>query len=85
MVEKLFTHGLTMVDLHHARGSAIGGPTDRKGVPVVLEQEIVTCVVPSQKANEVFALIHELGEVNHPGGGFMYMQDISRGTHMAVG
>ncbi len=85
LIEKLFAHGLTMLDLHHARGSAIGGPIDRKGVPVVLEQEIVTCVVAEQKADEVFALIHELGKVDQPGGGFMYMQDLARGTQMSIG
>lgn len=83
-MEKLFARGLTMIDMHHARGSVVGGPTNRKGVPVESEQELITCVVEKSKADEIFALVHELGEVDKPGGGFMYMQDLGRGTHMSI-
>jgi len=84
LVEQLFKNGLYMVDLNHARGSFIGGPTKKNGVPTESEQEILTCVVSSKDANEVFGLIFDLGGVSQPNGGFMYMQDLVTSTQVTL-
>lgn len=80
IVNKLYERGYRMVDLHHARGSFVGGPSKKNGEPVEGEQEIVTCVVESHDAENLFALMYEFGEVNRPDGGFMYMQNLVNST-----
>jgi len=84
LVEELYKRNLPMVDLHHARGSHIGAPVRRNGMPVETEQEIVTCVVDAGQADEVFAQIFELGGVDQPDGGFMYMQSLTRSTQLKL-
>lgn len=80
IIEELFKHGVQMVDLHHARGSQIGAPTNRKGVPIETEQEVVTCIVPAASAQKVFAEVYDLAGLDRPDSGFMYMQDLARAT-----
>lgn len=80
VAEQLFQKGLKMVDVHNARGSFVGGPTHRDGSPVEVEQEMLTCIAPASEAENVFALIRELGQVDEPNGGFMFMQDLNSST-----
>lgn len=78
VVEALYALNIPMVDLYHARGSHIGAPLKKNGMPVEAEQEIVTCVVEGEIANEIFANIYEIAGVDQPGGGFMYMRTLSK-------
>ncbi|MBU2572677.1 MAG: hypothetical protein KKH28_01185 [Elusimicrobia bacterium] len=80
LVESLFSRGLKMVDLQHARGSFPGGPVDRKGDPVQTEIEIVTCVVEESVSGGIFSLIHELAGLDKQCGGFMYMRTLNAST-----
>jgi hypothetical protein len=84
IVHKLFEAGHRMVDLHHARGSIVGGPLNKKGEPIEGEQEIITCLVESDRANDVFAMIYDWAGLDKPHGGFMYMQDLSGTTVQAL-
>ncbi|OFZ12408.1 MAG: hypothetical protein A2Z20_06560 [Bdellovibrionales bacterium RBG_16_40_8] len=80
LISELHKRNLSMINLHHARGSYIGAPIKKSGMPIETEQEIVTCVVDAIQADTIFAEIHELAEVNKPNGGFMYMQDLTKST-----
>ncbi|MCB0351456.1 MAG: hypothetical protein KDD38_09750 [Bdellovibrionales bacterium] len=84
LIEELHKRKHQMLDLNHARGSYIGAPIKKNGLPVETEQEIITCIISADKADDVFADIFELAEVNKPGGGFMYMQDLKRSTQMVL-
>ncbi len=76
LLEQLYSNNLPMVDLHHARGSHIGAPVKRNGLPVEVGQDIVTCVVPADQADSIFAKIYDLAEIAQPNGGFMYMRSL---------
>lgn len=76
LVENLFNKGLTMVDLYHARGSAIGGPIDKKGNPIIVEQEILTVIIPNNQAEEIFEFIYSEAKIESETGAFLYAQPL---------
>lgn len=78
ILKALRARGLTTANVHHARGSAIGDPPGKKGLPSTFAQEIVTVVVPAEQADEIFDLLHEKGEIDQPRGGFLYMERLRR-------
>ncbi len=84
IAEQLFKKGLSMVDLHHARGCFAGGPTRKNGAPIESEQEIITCVVSAEDSNDIFGLVFDLGGLNQPNGGFMYMQSLMTSTQAVL-
>lgn len=78
VITKLYEQGHTMVDLHMARGSQIDAPTDRKGRPLVTEQEVVTCVVDEAQAQQLFEDLYLFAKLNHPNQGLMYMESLTQ-------
>ena len=58
--------------LKGARGTGTATPT-KKGVGQQMEKDVVTIVVPEERADEVFEAIYfEMG-IDHPHGGFLFM------------
>lgn len=84
LVEELYKIGILMADLHHARGSVVGGPVRKDGQPVESELEIINCLVDESKAEEVFSHIYEFAEVGKPGGGFLTMESIGKSTSFVL-
>jgi nitrogen regulatory protein PII len=67
--------GLTAVDIHYARGIGRITPLRHRGIGETSEREVLTVAVYADDADEVFAFIYEVAEVNRPHGGLMYMHD----------
>lgn len=44
------------------------------------EQDILTVIVDADRAKEIFEFIFFQGELNKPGGGFLFQADIQRAT-----
>lgn len=44
------------------------------------EQEILTVIVDADRAEEIFDYIFFQGELNKPGGGFIFQSDLNRAT-----
>lgn len=78
VLEALHREGINAASVYHARGSAIGDPVGPKGLPAEFEKEVLTVVVDAPQADDIFARIFELANIDRPYGGFLYMQRLSR-------
>jgi hypothetical protein len=76
VLKALRKRGIDTANLHHARGSAIGDPADRTGLPASFAKEIVTVTVDADRADELFEFIFDTAQIDRPHGGFLYMQKI---------
>lgn len=72
LLEAIHTYGVTTANMYFARGSDAGDPFDRSGLPVQVQKEIVTLVVPKKDAEKMFEFVIEHGQINRPGGGVAY-------------
>lgn len=45
------------------------------------EQDVLTVVVDAERADEIFAFIFFQGELNKPGGGFIYQTSLIKSSH----
>jgi hypothetical protein len=45
------------------------------------EQDVLTVVVDAEQADEIFAFIFFQGELNKPGGGFIYQTSLVKASH----
>ena len=80
LIEALRKRGLTRANLHHARGSAIGDPVRKNGLPRQFEKEIVTVVTPAAQADELFEFLYHEADIKSPRGGFLYMRKAVHAT-----
>ena len=78
LVEAIHNYGVTTANMHFARGSDVGDPIDRSGVPAPIQKEIVTVVVPKADAEKMFDYVIEHGQINRPGGGVVYTADLRK-------
>jgi nitrogen regulatory protein PII len=78
VMKALHRRGLNSAYLHHARGSAIGDPIGKDGLPNHFEKEIVSVVVPQAQSDEVFEFIFDTAQIDRPHGGFLYMERLRR-------
>lgn len=76
IINKLHEEGHTMIDLHMARGSHLDSPKDKKGKPLVTEQEVVTCIADESHAQQLFEDLYLFAKLNHPNNGIMYMESL---------
>lgn len=48
------------------------------------EQDVLTVVVDAEQADEIFAFIFFQGELNKPGGGFIYQTSLIKASHYTL-
>ena len=79
IVKALHEKGITRANVAFARGFDIHDQDDeKKGFPVEVEKEIVTIIAKDQsEGNELFDFVFEEGNINHLGGGLMFMSQLS--------
>lgn len=79
LLQALSEKGVTRADLSFARGSDILAPLDSKGLLQIQEEkELVTVVADdATQAEDLFAFIYEHVDMNHIGGGMLYMGELS--------
>lgn len=81
VIEALNEKGCTRMNFAYARGYDIRDTPGQFDKPREEEKEILKVVAKdSREADELFALIFEVGEVNRLGGGILFMADLSHGT-----
>ena len=81
VIEKLRdTYGLISANIKSARGVGKITPLAYRGVGGQSEKEILTVVVPTESADELFEFIYETAEINRPHGGLIYMNALSMAT-----
>ena len=77
VVEQLFhEHGITRVNVNHARGVGKITPQRHRGIEETTEKEIMTVIVEADRADEIFEYIYNEAEINRPHGGLMYQQPV---------
>lgn len=85
MAEKLKDdHGLMTSDIKTARGVGKITPLAYRGLGAQSEKEILTVVVPSDNADEIFDYIYHEANVNRPHGGIMYIYSLNQATHFEL-
>ncbi len=81
ILELLSLHcGLSTASLHRARGVGIVPLIGKKGVGAQIEWDLISVIVPPDRADEIFALIFHEGEIDRPHGGFIYMGELQAAT-----
>ena len=76
VLQALHRRGINRCAMWHARGSAVGDPVGRNGLPVPFEKEIICVIVPAKSADEIFHFIFETAQIDRPYGGFLYMEQL---------
>lgn len=69
--------GFTTGNMSFCRGTGMGGSA-RRGRSDSSEKEVVTVVVPEDKADEIFEYIYFEAKVDRPHGGFIYMTRLQK-------
>lgn len=75
---------LTTANVHFARGVGRITPLSHRGIGETSEREILTVSVPASEAEDLFAYLHDIAEIDQPHGGMMYMHTLSHATAFAL-
>ncbi|MDX1582505.1 MAG: P-II family nitrogen regulator [Thermoanaerobaculia bacterium] len=72
---------ITEANVNNARGMGHLTPlAHRRRIGSETEKEILTVIVPAERADELFAFIFERAEIGRPHGGIIFMNDLVRAT-----
>ena len=71
---------LMSVDIKSARGVGKITPLAYRGIGGQSEKEILTVVVPTKSADEIFDYIYHEADIDRPHGGMMYIHPLFQGT-----
>ncbi len=69
-------HGINTGNINMARGAGMYNPMARRGIGEQTEKEMLTVIVPAEKADEIFAYIYELAEIGEPHHGIIFQSDL---------
>jgi len=72
-------HGVLSASTHHARG--LGSRRARR--MVYEEKDVLVALVEDERADELFAFLHEAAGVGEPHAGLIFMTRAARGRGMA--
>lgn len=75
---------LTTANFIYARGMGKLTPVKYRGVGEQSEKEILSVVVESSKADEIFDYIYHVANINRPHGGLIYMQKLMQSTNFVL-
>lgn len=64
--------GINCTFVHHARGIGVGRSDSRK--LFYIEREIITALVPAQRADEIFHFLYFAAGINEPHAGMIVME-----------
>jgi hypothetical protein len=74
------SHGIMSSNISNARGVGKITPLAYRGIAGQSEKEILSVVVPADKADEIFDFIYHEADINRPHGGIMYMHLLQKTT-----
>lgn len=73
--------GIVTASLHSARGLA---GSDPRGVFSRVEKDVLTLVLPEERADELFLWMHQAGEVGTQPGRFLYAAPLTGATSFSL-
>ena len=59
-----------------ARGAGTYNPLSKRGIGEQTEKELLTVVVPAEKAEEIFEYIYHLADIGEPHHGIIFQSDL---------
>ena len=78
-------HGITEASVHSARGMGRLTPHQhRSGVGEQTEKEVLNVVVGAERADDIFAYLYEVAEIDRPHGGILFMSALGRATELKL-
>jgi len=77
-------HGINTGNINGARGAGMYNPMARRGIGEQTEKEMLTVVVPEEKADEIFAYIYALAEIGEPHHGIIFQSDLLHASNYKV-
>lgn len=78
------THGVVSSNISNARGVGKITPLAYRGIAGQSEKEILSVVVSSSDADEIFEFIYHEADINRPHGGIMYMHALPKTTEYSL-
>lgn len=72
--------GITEANAHTARGMGKLTPAAYRQLGNETQKEIVTVVVPSEQADDLFRYVFHEAQIDRPHGGIMFMHGLGRAT-----
>lgn len=78
VIRALFEKGITRVNMIHGRGSAIGDPIERDGLPRQFEKEILKVLAEDDQVDEVMQMMFDVAGVDRTHGGFFFVERLTR-------
>ncbi len=69
-------HGINTGNINMARGAGRYNPISRRGIGEQTEKELLTVVVPAEKADEIFKYIYDVAEIGEPHHGIIFQSDL---------
>ena len=73
------THQITRANVGSARGTGTGAEGGLITMPQ--EKHILQIIVDAGQADEIFEFIFSQGEINKPGGGFIYQTSLTKASN----
>lgn len=68
--------GINSAFVHHARGVGVGNLQEKK--LFYIEREIITALVPANRADEIFRFLYFAAGINEPHAGMIVMEKATR-------
>lgn len=72
--------GIVEASAHTARGLGKLTPREHRRVEAATEKEILTVVVPAERADEIFAYLFHEARIDRPHGGILFQNSLARAT-----
>lgn len=69
-------HGINTGNINMARGAGMYNPLARRGIGEQTEKELLTVVVPADRADEIFEYIYDLAQIGEPHHGIIFQSDL---------
>lgn len=77
-------HGIMSSNTSNARGVGKITPLAYRGIAGQSEKEILSVIVATHNADEIFEFIYHAADINRPHGGIMYMHALQRTTEYSL-
>lgn len=84
VADRLRDEGLVEFGVSKARGMGHLTPRAFRKAGSETEKEILTVVVPEDRADETFALLFEVAKIDRPHGGIMFISRVAQSTRFEL-
>lgn len=83
LVEQVRSLGIDSANVNHARGLGKGSRR-RRGVALYTQREIITALVPTDRADEVFEFLYRAADIDTPHAGMLLMEKVQRAVPLSL-